>query len=148
MCLVLICQSPEMEKEVVSWAVHAFFRYDTQNSNSPAAGLTTTASQTSAPVARIPDTSFVFSGPAASGSTHGSYLASPIQLKRSVSRQSCANCFFCFLRYSTTGSQDKEWIEHSFVSGAKYLKPLILLCTRSSNMASKEILFGSIKSIL
>ncbi len=68
----------------MSWAVHAFFRYDTQNSGSPAAGLTTTASQTSASVARIPDTSFVFSGPAASGSTHGSYLASPIQLKRSV----------------------------------------------------------------
>eukprot|EP00794_Sanderia_malayensis_P007706 gene7706-8543_t len=87
MCLILICQSPEMEKEVASFAVHAFFRYDSQRATLPASGSINPVTQSSGSNAQVQDASFLFSGPAPGGSSHGSYLASPVQQKRLANRQ-------------------------------------------------------------
>ena len=90
--------------------MQAFFKYDTQS-------ISTTHSQTApnqpgATVAdattNVSDTSFLFNGPAPSGSSHGSYLASPV-LRRysffipSVSFPPPSNCTYInalfWLRY-------------------------------------------------
>eukprot|EP00795_Rhopilema_esculentum_P004293 gene4293-20493_t len=80
MCLVLICQSPEAEKEIVNRAVQAFFRYD-YPSTLAGQRMPSTGAQTAESTVNITDASFMFGGPVPAGSAHGSYLASPVQKK-------------------------------------------------------------------